>query len=1728
MLGKTVFHGILGCKFPIDDAHAMKLQIPRRILPLLAVLCAVFQRAQAAEPEPTSALASVSFYKQIRPIFQANCQGCHQPAKPKGSYVLTEYDRLLLPGESNEKPVMPGKPEASHLLKQITPVKGEADMPKGKPALTDYEIGLVKQWIAQGATDDTPANARQRYDAEHPPVYTRPPVITALDYSKDGSLIAVAGFHEVLLHKADGSGLVGRLVGLSERVQSLRFSPDGKQLAVAGGHPSRVGEVQIWDVEKRKLLVSVPVGFDTVYGVSWSPDGKLVSFGCPDKTVRAIEASTGKQVLQQGSHNDWVIDTVFTTNGAHVVSVGRDMTAKLTELATQRFVDNITSITPGALRGGIQAVARHPSKDQILLGGSDGIPQIFHVFRQTARKIGDNANLLRKFPDMEGRLFSVAYSADGARIVAGASLDGHGEVRVFEATFDATIPTNILKAYEKTASDYSTEEKAAIEKFVTSEVKQTSSTKLAQSAVYAVTFSPDGKHVAAGGSDGRVRLIDPQNGAVVKEFEVVDVQRNAQKPAGTSDRWAPPPKTESAQEALPHFGKPERLELQPRKVAISSRSEHVQLILTAYYPGGEAADVTRFAKWTTLEGVGEVSSAGRFSALKSGTGTVKATYESLEAVGQVEVTGFRKEFDADFIHDVTPVLAKLGCSAGTCHGAKDGKNGFKLSLRGYDPIFDVRAFADDLAARRINLASPDDSQMLLKATGAVPHEGGQRTQFDSEYYSILRQWIADGAVLNRNSPRVSRIEVFPKDPVVQSTGARQQMRIVATYSDGKSRDVTSESFIETGNGDVASTDSTGMVTALRRGEAPILARFEGAYAATTVTVMGDRSGFVWTEQPAHNKIDEIVAAKWKRMKILPSGLCSDTDFVRRVSLDLTGLPPTAEEVRAFLDEPKDSRGKREGLIERLIASPAFVDHWSNKWADLLQVNRKFLGEEGAQIFRDWIRKEIDGNTPYDQFVRKILTASGSNKENPASSYFKVLRAPAETMENTTHLFLGTRFNCNKCHDHPFERWTQDQYYQMAAFFAQVDLKKDDASGDRKIGGTAVEGAKPLYEIVSDKTEGDVKHDRTGKVTPPDFPFQASFELSSTNSTRRQKLASWMTSPGNRYFATSYVNRIWGYLLGVGLIEPLDDIRAGNPPSNPELLEYLTREFVEHGFNTRHLLRLICLSRTYQLTVGSHEWNVDDKINYSHALPRRLPAEVLLDSVFLATGGTPQFPGIKRGTRAAQLSDSAVDLPSGFLANLGRPARESACECERSNDIRLGSVMSLLSGPAVSTAVHDPSNDLARIVKNESDDRKVVEEVYLRILNRFPSTKETDNVLENAKELDKENADMTHSLAKAESAWMIERTIREKARVESIARTEKALAAHLADRAPKIAAAERARLEAMATAELSVKEFEPSFATRTAEWERQVAPDRFETIWMPMEITEVRGSGSVRLEKLPDGSIRATGSKGELPDYVIQTTTGLSHITGIKLEVLPDPDVPSFGPGYKDGNFLLSEFLVESASKSETPKFAKAEIAEGIADYVEKGLDLKHSFDGKAEQGRKEGWSIGGASGEPHWAAFAFKKPIVETNATLLRITLQHRYEAPYEIGRFKLWISTSPKAAAEGLSGDLAEALKNPIETRSSLLQSRILTYRRDYDPEMRSREQALSTAKVPLPEDLIVKDLQLELSRAARPVLTDPALVQLRQDIQTSARQLTNRRLTSVQDLAWALINTPSFLFNR
>jgi WD40 repeat protein/mono/diheme cytochrome c family protein len=493
---------------------------------VIATLCS---SAAFAAPPPGATDdpdAPVSYFRTIRPIFQANCQGCHQPAKAKGDYVMTDFAKLLAGGEcveDGQRAIVPKDPASSFLVQQIVPDSaGAAEMPPKKAPLAEKEIALIQRWIAEGATDDTPPNARGRYDAEHPPVYQRPAVVASLDFSPDGALLAVAGFHEVLLWKSDGSELVARLIGLSERIQSVRFSPDGKRLAVGGGRPAQMGELQIWDVQKRKLQLSAPIGFDTIYGVNWSPDGKFISFGCPDNAVRAIDSGTGQQVLQQTSHNDWVLDTTFTHKGDHLVSVGRDMSAKLTEVATQRFVDNISSITPGALRGGLQAVDRHPQRDEFLVGGADGVPQAYRIVRKVQRRIGDNALCIRKWPAMEGRIYATAFAPDGTRFAAASSLDGKGLVNFYNYDFGTEMPADILAIEGKDFGSRSDDEKKKVQAHYTSDVKLLGSLPL-DAGVYALRYRPDGTAVAIAGEDGKVRLVNPADASVIKEFIPVPI-----------------------------------------------------------------------------------------------------------------------------------------------------------------------------------------------------------------------------------------------------------------------------------------------------------------------------------------------------------------------------------------------------------------------------------------------------------------------------------------------------------------------------------------------------------------------------------------------------------------------------------------------------------------------------------------------------------------------------------------------------------------------------------------------------------------------------------------------------------------------------------------------------------------------------------------------------------------------------------------------------------------------------------------------------------------------------------------------------------------------------------------------------------------------------------------------------------------------------------------------------
>ncbi|MBY0524026.1 MAG: DUF1553 domain-containing protein [Gemmataceae bacterium] len=1087
-----------------------------------------------------------------------------------------------------------------------------------------------------------------------------------------------------------------------------------------------------------------------------------------------------------------------------------------------------------------------------------------------------------------------------------------------------------------------------------------------------------------------------------------------------------------AQEKLPPNAKLARIEAFPTSVALKNPFEYRQLLLTGVLENGERIDMTRMVQAEKPANLVNVSTTGLVRPLADGKGELKFSLAGQSIAVPVEITGQKDKYEASFVKDVMPTMSKMGCNAGTCHGAQNGKNGFKLSLRGYDPAFDYRALTDDETARRFNRAAPDKSLMLLKPAGAVPHIGGALTQPGEPYYELLRLWIAEGVKLDDKAARVQSIDIFPKGPVVPLIGMKQQMAIIATFSDGSVRDVTAEAFIESSNTEVATADKAGLITGIRRGEGAMLARYEGAYAATTLIVMGDRSAFAWKETPVNNWIDTLVHEKLKSVKVLPSDICTDSEFIRRVTIDLTGLPPEPDAVRTFLNDNRPTRQKRDELVDKLVGSPDFVEHWTNKWADLLQVNRKFLGDKGATEFRAWIHKALAENMPYDKFAYAILTATGSNVDNPPASYFKTLRTPDAVMENTTHLFLAIRFNCNKCHDHPFERWTQDQYYHLAAYFARVGRGEDPKYKGQRIGGSAVEGALPLVEIISDVGGGDVKHERTGAVAPPLFPFKHAGDVPEKAS-RREQLARWITAKENPYFAKSYVNRIWSYLLGVGIIEPVDDIRAGNPASNPKLLDRLTEEFVANGFNVRQVMSTICKSRTYQHSLTTNDMNKDDEVNYSHALARRLPAEVLYDAIHRATGSVSRLPGLPAGARAAQLVDSNVPIPGSFLEQFGRPPRESACECERSSGLMLGPVLNLVNGPVLGEAIKDPNNRLAKLVAENKDDQKLIQEVFLSVLCRQPTEKELAKGVQALKD-----ADADYDLLLAEY---------------------------------------RKKADALTT-------YEKSLSDKQAAWEKNLKTAADWTTLDPATLTSRR---KATLTKQPDGSILVSGPKGNPEDYTLTFDTKLAGVTAFRLEVLADPSLPAQGPGRADnGNFVLTNFKVLVAPKDKPEQAKQVTLQRAQADFSQQGFAVTSAIN---NANTNIGWAVSPQLGKSHVAVFETKDALTLGDNMVLTIKLEHQSpHADHSIGKFRLATTTAkPPISLMGPPAVVAKVLAIEPDKRSDAEKAELTRYFRSLDAELARLQREANDAAVP-----------------------------------------SDKRLLGVQDLTWALINSPAFLFNH
>ena len=697
-----------------------------------------------------------------------------------------------------------------------------------------------------------------------------------------------------------------------------------------------------------------------------------------------------------------------------------------------------------------------------------------------------------------------------------------------------------------------------------------------------------------------------------------------------------------------------------------------------------------------------------------------------------------------FNTDVMPLLTKAGCNQGACHGKGNGQNGFRLTLRGFAPDQDYKWITREFSGRRLDRTKPEESLLLRKATGQTPHEGGRLFSTASREYKLLLDWVAAGCPgPNKDEVKVSKLELTPSSHVLKP-GEDVQLVATATFTDGTKRDVTWLTKFDSNDPAYLTITSGGKAKAVRNGASAVRAMYLTEVAVTVFAMPFDRPVDEKRFTAANNVVDTHVFAKLKELRIEPSDGCTDDEFIRRVFLDACGILPTAAEVSSFVSD-KDAK-KREKLVDAVLARPEFTDYWALQLGDLFQ-NRKerdhdVRGVKGVRQFHDWLRKQVEANRPWDALARDVLTATGSNTDNPAVGYYIVTVGEqrhgenSEAAESIAQAFLGTRIGCAKCHNHPLERYTQDDFYHFAAYFSRVKLDRKEA----KMGATTLSVSHPDQN--QNKNPVGVSQPRTGvfmKAQPLD---RTSGEVKPGDDPRVM-LAKWITDPANEHFAGAMVNRVWKHYMSVGLVEPVDDLRATNPPTNPALWKALNAHFVAKKFDLREMMRMILTSRAYQLSSATRPGNEADARFYSHYYARRLPAEVLLDAICDATGVPERFDGYPVGVRAVQVPDPGS--ASYFLKAFGRSDRVTACACERVGDVTLPNVLHLIGGDTITNKVNAGTGWLAKRLKDEPDDAKLLEELFLRVYARKPTAAEKAKVLELRKDKDTNRDDLFRDL-----------------------------------------------------------------------------------------------------------------------------------------------------------------------------------------------------------------------------------------------------------------------------------------------------------------------------------------------------------------------------------------------
>ena len=761
--------------------------------------------------------------------------------------------------------------------------------------------------------------------------------------------------------------------------------------------------------------------------------------------------------------------------------------------------------------------------------------------------------------------------------------------------------------------------------------------------------------------------------------------------------------------AAPRAGTPangaSQLVLLPDAIVLRGQGSRQQLLVEERAGDTYIGSRTAASAFTSSNpNVATVDAKGVVTAVRDGRALITAREGARLATTMVEVERASSSYPITFRNHVLPVLTKAGCNSGPCHGALAGKNGFRLTLRGYDPEADYLTLTRQAAARRVNPVEPGRSLMLLKPTLAVSHGGGRRFSTSSDEYRILSQWIAAGiSAPSESDPVMTHLEVFPAAARLKG-GDEQPMVVRARFSDGHAEDVTRWARFTTNEGTVATVGDDGVVQVQGMGEAAIsawyLSRVVTARIASPFTTNVDPA--VYARAPRSNFIDAAVLRKLQELNIEPSPLSSDSEFIRRVYLDAAGILPEPAEVTAFLADQRPD--KRSRLIDALIERPEFVDYWAYKWSDLLLVSSRGLQSNAMWAYYNWIRDSVAANKPWDRMTRELLTATGNALSNGAANYYVLHKNPIDVTENVALTFMGFSITCARCHNHPLERWTQRDYYQMANLFSRVGIKNGNERGDITV-----------YSARS----GEINHPRLNAPLPP-RPLDGQPLPLDSAADRREHFADWLVAPANPFFARTVVNRVWKNFMGRGLVEAVDDIRDANPPSNPELLDALTRDFVEHRFDIKHLARTIMQSATYQLTSKPTAANAADLKYHSHYIARRLPAEVILDAIGQVTGVREMFPGYP-GRRALQLPDVAID--SYFLNAFGRPSRVTAADSERQQEPSITQALHVINGDTINRKLASTRGLIQGLLESSADNRTAVHRLYLAGLSRHPSEDE---------------------------------------------------------------------------------------------------------------------------------------------------------------------------------------------------------------------------------------------------------------------------------------------------------------------------------------------------------------------------------------------------------------------